>query len=75
VPQLGLFGAFRVHSCLRSHQRLARYPQIGQRKQGGDLRRIPGQSLVANLHNAKLAENTPEVETEFFINSSPINSS
>lgn len=34
---------------------MARHPHIGQRKQGGDLRRVLGQPFVAHLHKAKLA--------------------
>ena len=39
---------------------MARHPQIGQRKQGGDLRRILLEPPVAGLHVAKLALDHPK---------------
>lgn len=59
-PRSRLAGPSQAHSCLRCHQIMARHPQIGQRKQGGDLRRILLESAVAGLHVAKLALDHPK---------------
>jgi hypothetical protein len=45
----------QAHSPLHSHELSARHPQIGQRKQRHQLRRVLGQALVAHLGKAELA--------------------
>jgi hypothetical protein len=59
-PRLGLFDPFQAHSCPRHHQIMTRHPQIGQRKQRGNLRRIFLKTPVAGFHVAELALDDPK---------------
>jgi len=45
----------RAHSCQAPAQTLAHRPQIGQRKQRLQLRRVLGQAAIAHLHMTELA--------------------
>ena len=49
-----------THSCQAPRQTLAHHPQIGQRKQRVQLRRVLGQSPVTNFHVSKLAFDDPK---------------
>ncbi len=49
------FSVRRAHSCQAPRQTLADHPQIGQRKQRLQLRRVLGQAAIAHLHMPELA--------------------
>ena len=49
-----------AHSCPCFHQIMTRHPQVGQRKQRGNLRPILRQSPVAGLHVSELALDHPK---------------
>ena len=51
----GHFSADQTHSSPCPHQLPARHPQIGQRKQSHQLRRVLGKTTVAHLGESKLA--------------------
>jgi len=54
-PELQPFGCMQTHSCLRPLQKPASgHPDIGQRKQGDELRRVFLQPAIANLDVAEL---------------------
>lgn len=53
-------GRWQTHSCLQPQQSAPRHPQIGERKQRVQLRRVLGQSQVAHLHVAELALDDPK---------------
>ena len=56
-----LFGRFRAYSSLRHVQKLlARHPQIAQRKQHHQVRRVLGQSPVLDLDVAELPLDDPK---------------
>jgi hypothetical protein len=46
--------AVQTHSCLDPHQTPPRHPQVRQREQRDDLRRVLGQAPVAHLGEAEL---------------------
>jgi hypothetical protein len=57
----GRFPALQAHSCLHSLKNsLPGHPQIAQRKQRDQLRRVLGQAPVAHLHEAELALDHPK---------------
>ena len=45
-----VFAVYQTHSCLRIEQLAAHHPQVGQREQRHQLRRVFLQSPVAHLH-------------------------
>lgn len=45
----------QAHSCQAPCQTLADHPQVGQREQRVQLRRVLGQAAIAHLHMAELA--------------------
>lgn len=56
----GAFFVFRTDSSCRSQELAARHPQVGQGKQGGELRGVLHQPAVADFGEAKLALDHPE---------------
>ena len=57
----GQLPGLQAHSCLRPVQKfVSGHPQIAQRKQRHQLRRVLGKSLVANLGKSELALDDPK---------------
>jgi hypothetical protein len=50
----------QTHSCLHLAQLAAHHPQVGEREQRVQLRRVLGQPAIANLHMAELAFDHPK---------------
>lgn len=59
-PVLRAFRALRTHSSPHPHQLPSRHPQVAQREQRDDLRRVLGQPPVAHLGVAELPLEHPE---------------
>jgi hypothetical protein len=55
-PELRCYAGLQTHSCLRPlHKVLSGHPDVGQRKQGDELRRVFLQPAVAHFGATELA--------------------